>query len=269
MSYNTRKYNLTTDFVYIDKEFRSDLGYVPRRDVFKQGNSVRRYFYPENSRMTRHSLRFLSILYFRPTLDYKRTDHDLVLSWMPEFKDLSTLDIRLSNNYIFLSAPFDPTRTKGAQPLPGNTGYNFNQISAEYMSSNAGLLSFTARAETGQFYTGHNFSARTAISFRIQPWVLFSLGLNYDAIRLPDPYPDANLWLVTPKVDVTFSKSVFWSTLVQYSNQRDNLGINSRLQWRFAPLSDLYLVYNDNYFTSDFGPKFRSINLKVTYWLNI
>ena len=269
VSYNTRKYNLTTDFVYIDRDFRSDLGYVPRRDVFKQGNSVRRYFYPENSRITRHSLRFLSILYFRPSLDYKRTDHDLVLSWMPEFKDLSTLDIRLSNNYIFLSAPFDPTRTKGAQPLPGNTGYNFNQIGAEYMSSNAGLLSFTARAETGQFYTGHNFSARTAISFRIQPWVLFSLGLNYDAIRLPDPYPDANLWLVTPKVDVTFSKSVFWSTLVQYSNQRDNLGINSRLQWRFAPLSDLYLVYNDNYFTSDFGPKFRSINLKVTYWLNI
>ncbi|HAX92437.1 MAG TPA: hydrolase [Bacteroidales bacterium] len=269
LSYNTRKYNLTTDFVYIDRDFRSDLGFVPRKDVFKQGNSIRRYFYPQNSRITRHSVRFLSILYFRPSLDYKRTDHDLILSWMPEFKDLSTLDIQFSNNYIFLSAPFDPTRTKGALPLPGNKGYNFNQISADYMSSNAGLLSFTARAETGQFYNGHNFSARTAVSFRIQPWVLFSLGLNYDAIRLPDPYPDANLWLVTPKVDVTFSKSVFWSTLVQYSNQRDNLGVNSRLQWRFAPLSDLYLVYNDNYFTSDFGPKFRSINLKVTYWLNI
>ena len=65
------------------------------------------------------------------------------------------------------------------------------------------------------------------------------------------------------------SKSLFWSTLVQYSNQRDNLGINSRLQWRFAPLSDLYLVYNDNYIISDFGPRFRSIKLKVTYWLNI
>jgi len=46
-------------------------------------------------------------------------------------------------------------------------------------------------------------------------------------------------------------------------------GKNSRLQWRFAPLSDLYLVYNDNYFTGDFGPRFRSINLKLTYWLNI
>jgi hypothetical protein len=88
-------------------------------------------------------------------------------------------------------------------------------------------------------------------------------------MRLPEPHSDADLWLLTPKADITFSKSLFWSTLVQYSNQRANLGINSRLQWRFAPLSDLYLVYNDNYFTDNFGPRFRSINLKLTYWLNI
>lgn len=37
----------------------------------------------------------------------------------------------------------------------------------------------------------------------------------------------------------------------------DNLGINSRLQWRDAQLSDLYIVYNDNYYTAEFGPKFR------------
>ncbi|NJO02137.1 MAG: hypothetical protein HC880_11005 [Bacteroidia bacterium] len=47
------------------------------------------------------------------------------------------------------------------------------------------------------------------------------------------------------------------------------IGINARLQWRYAPLSDLYVVYNDNYFTSHFAPRFRSINLKLTYWLNI
>lgn len=269
LSYNKRKYNLTTDFVYVDGDFRSDLGFIPRRDVLKSGNSIRRYFYPQNSIINRHSLRFLSIIYFRPSLDFKRTDHDLMLSWMPEFKDLSTLEIQFSNNYIFLLAPFDPTRTKGALPLPGDKGYYFNQVSSEYISSNAQLLSFTARVETGQFYTGHNLSGRTMISFRMQPWVLFSLGLNYDGIRLPDPYNNANLWLVTPKVDVTFSKSLFWSTLIQYSNQRENLGINSRLQWRFAPLSDLYLVYNDNYFTGDYSPSFRSINLKLTYWLNI
>jgi hypothetical protein len=103
----------------------------------------------------------------------------------------------------------------------------------------------------------------------MQPWASLSLDLRYDAIRLPEPHANADYWLVTPNVDIPFSKSLFWATLVQYSNQRKNLGINSRLQWRFAPLSDLYLVYNDNYFTEDFRPRFRSVNLKVTYWLNL
>ena len=54
------------------------------------------------------------------------------------------------------------------------------------------------------------------------------------------------------------------------SNRSDNLGINSRLQWRFAPLSDFYLVYNDNYFASDiFAPKLRSLTFKLSYWFNI
>ena len=65
-----------------------------------------------------------------------------------------------------------------------------------------------------------------------------------------------NLWLSGPKLDLHFSKSVFWNTFIQYSSQSENLGINSRLQWRFAPLSDFYIVYNDNYFArTTFVPK--------------
>ena len=87
---------------------------------------------------------------------------------------------------------------------------------------------------------------------------------------LPKPYASADLWLVSPKVEVSFNKKTFWTTYVQFSSQSENLGINSRLQWRFAPLSDLYLVYNDNYLTSDaFSPRYRSFNIKFTYWLNI
>jgi len=51
--------------------------------------------------------------------------------------------------------------------------------------------------------------------------------------------------------------------------------LNTRLQWRFAPLSDLFLVYNDNYYTEErdhslFIPrvKNRSLNLKLTYWID-
>lgn len=269
LSYNSRKYTATTDFLYIDQDFRSDLGYIPRTDVFKSRNLVGRNFYPASGRITRHGIQALSSFYWKPGLDFKNTDHNLELSWSAFFRNLSTFELSVNNQYIFLTRNFDPTRTPGATPLPANTGYTFNQATVLYQSNMAQLISYNAESTVGQFYNGQNATLRGSLSFRYQPWILFSLAFNYSGIRLPEPYADADIWLVSPKVDVTFSKSLFWSTLVQYSNQRNNLGLNSRLQWRFAPLSDLYLVYNDNYFTDNFAPRFRSINLKLTYWLNI
>ena len=105
--------------------------------------------------------------------------------------------------------------------------------------------------------------------YRIQPKVVLSLLWDYNKIDLPKPYASADLILISPKIDLTLTKKFFWSTLVQYSNQQNNLGINSRIQWRFAPLSDLYLVYNDSYNTGNMTPIFRSINLKITYWINL
>ena len=265
----TRPWRLVADFVFVDEEYRSDLGFVPRRDIFKTGNSITRFFYPQAGPISRHSLLLLGINYWRPNLDFKHTDHDYRFQWEAALKDQSTFRATLSNKFIHLTNPFDPTRTKGGVPLPGNADYYFNQFSAEYVTSPAKLLTFTGTTTFGEFFNGNSLSFTGNLAFRMQPWAQVSLALNYDHIRLPDPHPDADLWLLSPRLNITFSKSLFWSTLLQYSNQRNNFGINSRLQWRFAPLSDLYLVYNDNYFSENFSPRFRSINLKVTYWLNI
>ena len=66
------------------------------------------------------------------------------------------------------------------------------------------------------------------------------MQLNYDQIDLAPTYPDAKILLLGPRFDITLNKKLFWSTFIQYSNQRENLSVNSRLQWRFAPLSDLF-----------------------------
>ena len=269
LAYNSRYYNLINDLVYVDRDFRSDLGFIPRRDIFKMGNGIQRFFYPQKGIINRHGVQLLALTFWRPRLDYKKSDQDFWLAWNAELKNQSTFSLRYEDKFIYLTNPFDPTATRGAVPIPGNVGYNFNQVSATYTSNMAKRVNFNAQTTIGEFFNGERLSVGGQVTVRQQPWASISMSLNYDRIRLPDPYPDADIWLVSPKFDITFSKSLFWSTLVQYSNQRDNLGINSRLQWRFAPLSDLYLVYNDNYFTSHFEPRFRSVNLKVTYWLNM
>lgn len=268
VTYNNRKFTWIADLMYVDQGFRADLGFIPRTDILKNGNGLIYNFYPTKGKISRHGPGAMALYYWQPTLDYKQIDHTYQLYYDLNFKNQSTLHFVLNNQYVYLTNGFDPTRTDGV-PLPGNQDYTFNFYTLNYQSNPGKVFSFNAQSTGGEFFNGHNFSLGGEISFRIQPWVLFSLNTKYDAIRLPEPHSDADFWLVTPKIDVTFSKSLFWSTLVQYSNQRDNLGINSKLQWRFAPLSDLYLVYNDNYFIDSFGPKFRSINLKLTYWLNI
>ncbi len=270
LSYNANNYIIVAEAVHVDEDFQADLGFVPRTDIFKVGTSVQRFFFPKNRNfLNRYSGRLLYINYWKPNNDFKMTDYFVLSEWRADFTNQTRLTAALRHQFIFLTDEFDPTGTDDAVPLPGNTDYFSNTFSLEYRSSPAQSFTYEAKSTVGSFFSGNRYSAGGEIAYRIQPWVRFGLSLNYDGIRLPDPHPDADLWLITPRLDVTFTKSLFWSTLIQYSNQRDNLGINSRLQWRFAPLSDLFLVYNDNYFTQDFGPRFRSVNLKLSYWLNI
>lgn len=267
IEYNTRKYSVVTDITFVDKEFRADLGFVPRNDIFKHGIFLERKFYPEKSKLSRHRMNFLMINYWRPTLDFKNTDRLFRLQWQADFKDNSELSFGAANNYIYLTDDFDPTRTEGAVPLPAESDYTFTQVTAQYQSNSTKRFTYNGSITTGQFFNGNNFSIGGEAALRFQPWAQIGMEVKYDGIRLPEPHANADIWLVSPKVEITFSKSLFWSTLIQYSNQRENLGINSRLQWRFAPLSDLYLVYNDNYYTDPVSPRYRSINLKLTYWL--
>lgn len=269
VTYNTRNWRYIHDWVYIDQDFRADLGFVPRTDILKSGNGLTRSFYPKKGALSNYGFGLLSIIYWKPSQDLKKTDHTYRVSWEGNFKSQAVLEAAFSNNFIFLNTPFAPSRSAGGEPLPAGEGYTFNQFNATYQSNNTRLLTYGAEATLGQFFNGSQYSFGGQLGFRIQPWAQLSLALNYDGVRLPEPYSDADLWLLTSRVDITFSKSLFWSNIFQYSNQRENLGINSRLQWRFAPLSDLYLVYNDSYMTSRFAPRFRSINLKLTYWLNI
>ena len=216
-----------------------------------------------------HSFQFFPIVLWSPSRNFKNTDYDFRTSWEARFVDQSQLSIGMTNSYTFLFDTFDPTDTDGAIPLPANQGYYYNSVEMQFQSDQRKQFAFSVEPSIGRFFNGNRFSVESMATLRFQPKVFLSLLLNYDQIKLPEPYSSADIWLLSPKIDITFSKSIFWSTLVQYSNQRDNLGFNSRLQWRFAPLSDLFIVYNDNYFVNSFQPRNRSINLKLTYWLNL
>jgi len=267
--YNKRKFNVFAKASFIDEDFRSDLGFVRRTDLFKTLLSLERVFWPKKGIVQNHSFQYFTNIRWSPSRSFQNTDYDLRSRYEVNFNNQSQARIEYTNSFTFLFNPFDPTRTEGAIPLPANENYYYNSFEAGYRSDQRKLFSYDIQSSIGRFFNGNRFSIEGGMTMRFQPKASISLMFNYDQIDLPAPFSSANLWLISPNINITFSKSIFWSTLIQYSNQRDNLGFNSRLQWRFAPLSDLFLVYNDNYFVNVFAPRFRSINLKLSYWLNI
>ncbi|MFX0557580.1 DUF5916 domain-containing protein [Maribacter sp. CXY002] len=269
MRYNSRNYNFFSKGVYIDEDFSSDLGFIRRTDIIKGLIGMERVLWPKKGIIQNHTFSVFPVLIWSPSNDYKNTDYSIRSRWEVGFKNQSMATIGMNNRYTFLLDSFDPTGSDDALELPSDIGYHYNNVEIQYQSDLRKIFSYRTESTIGRFFNGKRFSLQSAFIMRFQPKVFLSMLVNYDQINLPSPYPSADIWLISPKIDVTFSKSIFWSTLIQYSNQRDNLGINSRLQWRFAPLSDLFIVYNDNYFVNSFEPKTRSINLKLTYWLNI
>ncbi len=269
LEYNSRYFNVFGKAIYIGEDFQSDLGFVRRTDILKSFISMERVFWPKKGIIQNHSFRFVPNFIWSPSMNLKNTDYTFRGSWEARFQDQSGIEASFRNQYTFLIDEFDPTGDDDAIPLPGDQGYHYNSLSLQYNSDRRRIFSYSLEPTIGRFFNGDRFSVEGRMTMRFQPKAFVSLVFNYDQIQLPEPYGSADIWLISPKFDLTFSKSIFWSTLIQYSNQRDNLGINSRLQWRFAPLSDLFLVYNDNYFVNNFMPKLRSINLKLTYWLNI
>ena len=104
---------------------------------------------------------------------------------------------------------------------------------------------------------------------RQQPHWNITLTAEFNDLQFPKGYGDTQLWLISPKTEINFSNNLFWTTFFQYNTQQTNFNINSRIQWRYKPMSDLFLVYTDNYFTDTFINRNRAIVFKLNYWLTV
>ena len=267
--YFDRDFNVRLSGIYVGDNYESDLGFLRRTDIFKITPKIERTFWPIESTIQKHSFSITPIFIWKPDLNFKNSDYTVISRWKAKFKNTGEFTAEMYNRFTYLFSAFDPTGTDGAIALPIDSSYKYTTVSLGYRSDKRKTLSYQIEPSIGTFFNGKKYSFEANLAWRIQPKFSGSLQVNYDKINLPDPYPDASIWLIGPKVDLTFNNSIFWSTFIQYSSQQKNVGINTRLQWRFAPLSDLFIVYNDNYFSNGFAPRFKSLNLKLTYWLNI
>ena len=267
---NSLRHKAGMEWVHGGDDFRSNLGFFRRTGFLKLSPEYTFRIYPKNPDITSYSFTQRGFFVYDTANDYLMTDRVFISTIRKSFLNFSSLSLDYTNRYIYLISDFNPTRSPEGIFLPSGTDYSYGDLELSYRSDQRKFFNLDSKVSYGTFYNGTKFTIENEIKWRKQPIVNASMILNFNAIKLPEPYTSKKIWLVSPKIDFTFTKTLSWTTYIQYNSQGENLGINSRMQWRFAPLSDLFLVYNDNYISTDnFSPRYRSFNLKLTYWINI
>jgi len=278
VAYNGQNFRGFINVQHVDKNYYSDMGfngrienYDPDSDkIFRIGytnvsSMLEYYHYPKESKNVNYHWsgleNFVWVNEGGSGLNewYTRLRHFIF------FKNTSALRFRLNNNFVRLIYPFEissPALPKG--------DYNMTEFNIQYNSDNRTAWVWDIFGVYGQFYNGWKHTYRAGITYRAQPWGNFRLGVEHNDIRFPAPYSNRKITLGTAKAEINFSTNVFWTTFLQYNTQADNFNINSRLQYRFAPMSDVFLVYTDNYgIENTFTNKSRFVVLKLNYWLTL
>ena len=261
----------------LGKNYYTDMGFVQGIDNYDAirdtsirigfnnlFNSLSYRLLPEKGPIARMVLQLESFATLHPDNSINQADNKLGTDF--QFKNASNFGLDFKNTIVNLIYPISFT---GEVPLPAGQ-YVFNQIQIDYFSDMRKSFGIEGKLNIGQFYNGQVKGIAMGITYRNQPHFNILLSAQFNNIVFPNPYGSTNLVLLQPRIEWNFSTKLFWTTFVQYNTQSNNFNINSRLQYRYKPMSDFYLVYTDNYFTDPlFKNKNRALIFKFSYWFNL
>ncbi|MFY0652114.1 MAG: carbohydrate binding family 9 domain-containing protein [Cyclobacteriaceae bacterium] len=271
VGYRSRTWEWDWAHTYNGDNFNSEMGFVPRTGFFRINPGLGYNFYPGKGQVTQYSVSLKNETLW---MDNRRSDHNFEFTHQFRYKNTADLTIVVAQDYTYLFDDFDPTNTDGTELL-ADTEYTYNTIGIGYDSDQRKKIGYEVLATYGQYFNGTRYRLGTELNMRFQPYAAISLNMNYNKIIMPAPYTSADIWLIGPRFDLTFTRSLFLASFVQFNSQAENFNVNTRLQWRFKPVSDLFIVYTDNYATEDMSGRFafqkknRALVVKMTYWLNI
>ncbi len=276
IGYDDRNISVYSNLAGIGNNYVSDMGffsaqehYDARRDTtiavgYNHWFSRFAYtFYPENPLILAHQVGIRNV--WDMDTHFANLGHDIELDYTLKFQNTAQVDLALTNSQVKLLFPF--SFVAGDTLEPGDFQFRFADLRGK--TDERKLLSFSGGILFGSFYGGSRIQYTVGVKYRIQPWGNFALNFVRNDLTFPEFHGNGTLYLIGPKFEIDFSKSLYWTTFLQYNTQDNNFNINSRFQWRFKPMSDIYLVYSDNYFLEIWGPRNRALVLKLNYWFNL
>ena len=257
--------HLQYSLLSIGDGFQDDVGFVRR-------TGIRKHFVDSGFRMRPQALRRHS---FREVHPHARFNYYTDLSNVKVTRnDHIATSVYLENGTVFevsvnpkferITDPFAIRRTVTIPP--GDYGWNEYLFLLE--SDHSRTLSASIRYTTGGFWSGTQQTANLAMTFKPSYRLLVDVGLQRNAIRLRTPDAHFVTTLLQARTSYSFSTKMFLDSLLQYNADLHQFSANVRFNVIHRPLSDLYVVYNEQQITNGELPAGRALIVKYSHMVS-
>jgi len=271
IGYFARNINLLLGQSGSGDNYNAEVGFVPKLNVYPgyySGYSrVEGRLFPKSKKIA--NMGPYAEFTFTNIPEGLNRDKNFILGYALNFFSTARLDFSLTKTYQKLTIDFNPIDDEDYNSFLKGQEFTWSRAKVLYTSDQRNRFTYQIGGSIGSFYNGSNGNLNGQLSYRFQPYGSFALRFDYNDVNLPDNYGQEKLLLVGPRLDVTFTDKIFLTAFAQYNNLAENMNLNTRLQWRFKPASDFFVVYTENYVSDTFKSKNRALVLKLTYWFNL
>ena len=261
-SWNNNRLHAQYSLLSVGDHFRDDIGFIKR-------TGMRKNFADFGVRSRPDALRKIGIRELHP---HTRTNI---------YTDQSNVKMTQTNHFGYgvllenggyVEAAWNGRSERIVAPFPirpdqrfAPGSYGWNEYYLELETNHSRKVSGSALITAGGFWNGTQKTSKAGLIIRPSYHLTFDLAVQRNDISLPLPMRDFVTNLVTSRIGYAFNTRTFLDTLIQYNTDLKQLSANVRFDLIHRPLSDLFIVYNEQRSTEQQTPVNTGRGLIVKY----
>ena len=198
------------------------------------------------------------------SLQWKKLTQNIRLTPLSiRFESGDEISYQIIRNFERLEYDFDILGDNSIIIPVGNYTNWSHQIELE--TANYRKIVYGIELNTEGFWSGNRTEYENELIFRPLPGINLNLGYIHSRVNLREGNFKTNL--VRFLGDFDFTPFISFSSNIQYDDISENIGMNNRFKYTITPGSDIYFVYNHNWF--DDNGKYKTSSMmgatKITY----
>tara|TARA_R110002072_G_scaffold67163_3_gene165122 strand:+ start:144545 stop:146737 length:2193 start_codon:yes stop_codon:yes gene_type:complete len=262
-------WSVQTGTRWVSNDFSPALGFVSRRGIRQselevgfrpraaEGSVIRRYVFEVTGRRAEEwegAPQSVSWQIDQLGLEFQNGD-EVSLFFSRRFERVDTQFELFDNTTPVFVGDYWQTRS----------GFRYEANEGRPVSGNASVF-------YGDFWDGHSTSLRGDVDWRASP--LLQMGVGYrSTIADLGPGREFTTQIGSGTLDLFFSPELSLRNLLQYDNESNGIGWQSRLRWIYSPGCDFFLVFGSNWQRSrdpltreaSIVPTEQALNFKVAH----